>query len=135
MKSRTSTCRINGDAAISMYLHAISTVKLLTPHAEAALASRTKKGDKEAREQLIKANLGLVVEIARDHEGLSLPLLDLVSEGNLGLIEAVERFDPVRPGKLATSASWWIKRSITRALANQSQTIPLTAPKCLSVLI
>jgi RNA polymerase primary sigma factor len=118
MKSKTSTCRRNGDAAISLYLHAISKVKLLTPQAEAALASRTKRGDKEAREKLIKANLGLVVKIARHHEGLSLPLLDLVSEGNLGLIEAVERFDPARAGKLATSASWWIKHSITRALAS-----------------
>jgi RNA polymerase primary sigma factor len=106
-----------------LYLYAISTVKLLTPHAEGALVNRTKKGDKEAREKLIKANLGLVVEIARVHEGLGLPLLDLVSEGNLGLIEAVDRFDRARAGKLATSASWWIKRSITRALANQSQTI------------
>ena len=131
MKSKASTCRRNGDAAISLYLHAISKVKPLTPQAEAALASRTKKGDQEAREKLIKAHLGLVVKIARDHEGLSLPLLDLVSEGNLGLIEAVDRFDPAGAGKLATSASWWIKRSITRALANQSP----TAPNRLGVLI
>ena len=108
MKSKASTGRLNGDTVVSLYLHAISKVKLLTPQAEAALANRTKKGDKEAREKLIKANLGLVVEIAREHEGLSLPLLDLVSEGNLGLVEAVERFDPAKAGKLASSASWWI---------------------------
>ena len=135
MKPKTSTCRRNGDAAISIYLHAISKVKLLTPQAEAALASRARKGDQEAREELIKANLGLVVKIARDHEGLSLPLLDLVSEGNLGLIESVERYDPARAEKLATSASWWIKRSITRALASQAPTTPPTAPNSLSVII
>lgn len=128
MKFKSSTSRTNGDAAIRLYLQAISRVKPLTPHAEAALASHAKKGDPEAREKLIKANLGLVVKIARDHEGLSLPLLDLVSEGNLGLIESVERYDPARAGKLATRASWWIKRSITRALANQSQIHPPTLP-------
>jgi RNA polymerase primary sigma factor len=127
MKSKTSPCRLNGDAVISLYLHAISRVKPLTSHAEAALVSRTRKGDPEARKELIKANLGLVVKIARDHQGLRLPLLDLVSEGNLGLIEAVKRFDPSGAGKLATSASWWIKRSITRALAKQSPTTPPTA--------
>ena len=111
-----------------LYLHAISKVKPLTPHAEAALASRNKKGDQEARKELIKSHLGLVVKIARDHADLSLPLLDLVSEGNLGLIEAVERFDPARAGKLATSASRWIKRSISRVLANQSQTDPPRLP-------
>jgi RNA polymerase primary sigma factor len=125
----------DGDAALKLYLRGISAVKPLTPQAETALASRAKKGDKEAREKLIKANLGLVVRIACDHEGLSLPLLDLVSEGNLGLIEAVERFDPARADKLTTSASWWIKRSITRALANQSRTIPPMAPDCLSVIV
>jgi RNA polymerase primary sigma factor len=128
MKSKASTCRLNGDTAISRYLQTISKVKPLTPQAEAALASRTRRGDQEAREKLIKANLGLVVKIAREHEGLSLPLLDLVSEGNLGLIEAVERFDPARAGKLATSSSWWIKRSITRALASQSRTNPRRLP-------
>jgi RNA polymerase primary sigma factor len=117
-----------GDAAIKLYLQAISNVEPLTPHAETTLAGQTKKGDKEARQKLIKANLGLVVKIAREHEGLSLPLLDLVSEGNIGLMEAVERFDPAKAGDLATSASWWIKRSITRAIAHQPQTIPLMVP-------
>ena len=115
----------DGGAAIRLYLREISEVKLLTPQAELALASRIKRGDKKAREEIIKANLGLVVKIARDHGGLGLPLLDLVSEGNIGLINAVERFNPAKAGKLATCASRWIKRSITRALAKQAQT---TAP-------
>jgi RNA polymerase primary sigma factor len=106
-----------------VYLHAISKVKVLTRQAETALATRTKNGDNKAREEIIRAHLGLVVKIARDHEGLGLPLLDLVSEGNIGLIKAVAQFDPAKAGRLATSASRWIKRSITRALADQAQTM------------
>ena len=113
-----------GDAALELYLREISKLKLLTPQVEIALATRLKQGDQKAREKLIKANLGLVVKIAREHEGLGLPLLDLISEGNIGLLKAVGRFDPAKKGELATCASWWIKRSITRALANHSQTIP-----------
>jgi RNA polymerase primary sigma factor len=74
---------------------------------------------------MIKANLRLVVKIARDYEGIGLPLLDLISEGNIGLMKAVERFDPKKGGKLSTYGSWWIKQSIKRALANQSKTIRL----------
>ncbi len=100
-------------------------MKLLTPQEEIELAARIKKGDKKAREQMIKANLRLVVKIARDYEGIGLPLLDLISEGNIGLMKAVERFDPAKGGKLSTYGSWWIKQSIKRALANQSKTIRL----------
>jgi RNA polymerase primary sigma factor len=74
---------------------------------------------------MIKANLRLVVKIARDYEGIGLPLLDLISEGNIGLMKAIERFDPAKGGKLSTYGSWWIKQSIKRALANQSKTIRL----------
>ena len=74
---------------------------------------------------MIKANLRLVVKIAHDYEGFGLPLLDLISEGNIGLMKAVERFDPSKGGKLSTYGSWWIKQSIKRALANQSKTIRL----------
>jgi RNA polymerase primary sigma factor len=115
----------DGDTAIKLYLREIGLVKLLTPEEEIQLAARIKKGDKKAREQMIKANLRLVVKIARDYEGIGLPLLDLISEGNIGLMKAVERFDPAKGGKLSTYGSWWIKQSIKRALANQSKTIRL----------
>src|SRR3974390_1548146 len=115
----------DGDTAIKLYLREIGQVKLLTPQEEIDLAARIKKGDKKAREQMIKANLRLVVKIARDYEGIGLPLLDLISEGNIGLMKAVERFDPSKGGKLSTYGSWWIKQSIKRALANQSKTIRL----------
>ena len=115
----------DGDTAIKLYLREIGQVKLLTPQEEIELAAKIKKGDKKAREQMIKANLRLVVKIARDYEGIGLPLLDLISEGNIGLMKAVERFDPSKGGKLSTYGSWWIKQSIKRALANQSKTIRL----------
>jgi RNA polymerase primary sigma factor len=115
----------DGDTAIKLYLREIGQVKLLTPQEEIELAAKIKKGDKRAREQMIKANLRLVVKIARDYEGIGLPLLDLISEGNIGLMKAVERFDPAKGGKLSTYGSWWIKQSIKRALANQSKTIRL----------
>jgi RNA polymerase primary sigma factor len=122
---RQETERYNGDTAIKLYLREIGQVKLLTPQEEIELAARIKKGDKKAREQMIKANLRLVVKIARDYEGIGLPLLDLISEGNIGLMKAVERFDPKKGGKLSTYGSWWIKQAIKRALANQSKTIRL----------
>ena len=117
--------RYDSDTAIKLYLREIGQVKLLTPQEEIKLAARIKRGDKKAREQMIKANLRLVVKIARDYEGIGLPLLDLISEGNIGLMKAVERFDPKKGGKLSTYGSWWIKQSIKRALANQSKTIRL----------
>jgi RNA polymerase primary sigma factor len=98
---------------------------LLTPQEEVQLAARIKRGDKKAREHMIRANLRLVVKIAREYEGLGLPLLDLINEGNMGLMKAVERFDPAKGGKLSTYSSWWIKQSIRRALANQGKTIRL----------
>jgi RNA polymerase primary sigma factor len=115
----------DADTAIKLYLREIGQVKLLTPQEEIQLAARIKRGDKKAREHMIKANLRLVVKIARDYEGIGLPLLDLISEGNIGLMKAVERFDPSKGGKLSTYGSWWIKQSIKRALANQSKTIRL----------
>ena len=115
----------DGDTAFKLYLREIGQVQLLTPDEEIELAARIKKGDKKAREQMIKANLRLVVKIAHDYEGFGLPLLDLISEGNIGLMKAVERFDPSKGGKLSTYGSWWIKQSIKRALANQSKTIRL----------
>jgi RNA polymerase primary sigma factor len=111
--------------ALQLYLREIGQVKLLTPKEEIVLARRIKRGDAQAREHMIKANLRLVVKIARDYDGLGLPLLDLINEGNIGLIKGVERFDPRKGAKLSTYAAWWIKQSIKRALANQSKTIRL----------
>src|SRR5437870_10549888 len=110
---------------IKIYLREIGQVKLLTPQDEIDLAAKIKRGDKKARAQMIKANLRLVVKIAHDYSNLGLPLLDLISEGNIGLMKAVERFDPQKGGKLSTYAAWWIKQSIKRALANQAKTIRL----------
>jgi RNA polymerase primary sigma factor len=111
--------------ALQLYLREIGQVQLLTPKEEIVLARRIKRGDKAAREHMIKANLRLVVKIAHDYDGLGLPLLDLINEGNIGLMKGVERFDPKKGAKLSTYASWWIKQSILRALANQSKTIRL----------
>ena len=111
------------DNAFGLYLREIGREKLLTPEEEIRLAARIKRGDKAARERMITANLRLVVRLASDYANLGLPLLDLVSEGNIGLMKAVERFDPQKGGKLSTYAAWWIKQSIKRALANQGRTI------------
>jgi RNA polymerase primary sigma factor len=110
---------------IKIYLREIGQIPLLTPKDEVRLAARIKKGDKQARAQMIKATLRLVVKIAHDYSNFGLPLLDLISEGNIGLMKAVERFDPKKGGKLSTYAAWWIKQSIKRALANQAKTIRL----------
>src|SRR3990172_4468843 len=110
---------------IKIYLREIGKIKLLTPQDEIDLAAKIKKGDRQARFKMIKANLRLVVKIAHDYSNLGLPLLDLISEGNIGLMKAVERFDPKKGGKLSTYAAWWIKQSIKRALANQAKTIRL----------
>ena len=100
---------------------------LLSPDQETELGRRIQDGDAAARERMINANLRLVVTIARDYINLGLPLVDLISEGNIGLMEAVDRFDPEKGVKLSTYAIWWIKRAIKNALANQSKTIRLPA--------
>jgi len=110
---------------IKHYLGKIGKIPLLTREQEVTLASLIKKGDLAARELMIKSNLRLVVKIAYDYKNFGLPVMDLISEGNIGLIKAVERFDPEKGGKLSTYAAWWIKQSIKRALANQSKTIRL----------
>jgi len=111
------------DSGLKRYLQEIGQFSLLTPQQEIELAGKIKKGDAAARERMINANLRLVVTIARDYANLGLPLLDLISEGNMGLTKAVERFDPTKGAKLSTYAMWWIKQSLKRALANQSKTI------------
>jgi RNA polymerase primary sigma factor len=112
-------------SSLQLYLQEIGRTPLLTIQEEITLARRIRRGDKAARDHMITANLRLVVKIAMDYKDFGLPLLDLISEGNIGLIKAVERFDPRKGGKLSTYAAWWIKQSIKRALANQSKTIRL----------
>jgi RNA polymerase primary sigma factor len=113
------------DTSMGIYLRDISKTELLTPAEEVELAAKIKRGDGKARAHMIKANLRLVVKIAKDYSTYGLPLADLVSEGNIGLMKAVARFDPTKGAKLSTYASWWIKQSIKRALADQSKTIRL----------
>jgi RNA polymerase primary sigma factor len=113
------------DTALNKYLREIGRFPLLTLRQEIELAKKINKGDAKAREQMINSNLRLVVTIAHDYANLGLPLLDLISEGNIGLTKAVERFDPAKGAKLSTYAMWWIKQAIKRALAEQSKTIRL----------
>ena len=113
------------DIGLNRYLREIGRFPLLTPQQEIELAAKIKKGDPEARERMINSNLRLVVTIARDYANLGLPLLDLISEGNIGLTKAVERYDPAQGAKLSTYAMWWIKQSIKRALVNQGAVIRL----------
>jgi RNA polymerase primary sigma factor len=113
------------NSGLILYLQEVGQTPLLTPQEEIQLAKRIKRGDAKAREQMIKANLRLVVKIARGYENYGLPLLDLINEGNIGLMKGVERFDPAKGAKFSTYGAWWIKQSIRRALANQSKTIRL----------
>jgi RNA polymerase primary sigma factor len=113
------------NSAYSLYLKEVAKTKLLTPEEERQLAARIKKGDEQAVEQMVKANLRLVIKIAHDYEHYGVPLLDLINEGNIGLMKAVKRFDPSKGGKLSTYGAWWIKQSIKRALSDQSKTIRL----------
>jgi RNA polymerase primary sigma factor len=115
------------DCALNSYLRKVGQVRLLTLNEEIELGRRIQNGDAAARERMIYANLRLVVTIARDYVGLGLPLSDLISEGNIGLMEAVGRFDPEKGSKLSTYASWWINRAIQRALVSQTKTIRLPA--------
>ncbi|HET6474707.1 MAG TPA: sigma-70 family RNA polymerase sigma factor, partial [Thermoleophilia bacterium] len=108
---------------VRMYLKEIGKVPLLTAEEEVSLAKRIERHDMEAKRQLIEANLRLVVSIARRHTGRGMSLLDLIQEGNLGLIRAVEKFDYKRGFKFSTYATWWIRQAITRALADQARTI------------
>jgi DNA-directed RNA polymerase sigma subunit (sigma70/sigma32) len=111
----------NGDRAIKLYLREIGKVKPLLPREEMEMVARTKKGDRKARERLIKANLRRVVEISRQYENIGLSLLDLISEGNIGLLKAVGRFEAANGTRFSTCSTWWIKQSIKRALAAQQE--------------
>ena len=112
-------------SAVRIYFREIGQFGRITPEEEIRLAKRIQSGDAAALQEMILANLRFVVKIALGYEGLGLPLLDLINEGNIGLMKAVERFDPAKGAKLSTYSSWWIKQSIKRGLANQGKTIRL----------
>ncbi len=114
---------IGTEDPVRMYLKEIGTVPLLTSEEELTLAKRKAEGDEYAKERLIEANLRLVVSIAKRYTGRGMSFLDLVQEGNLGLIKGVEKFDYTKGYKLSTYATWWIRQSVTRALADQARTI------------
>lgn len=111
--------------ALSLYMRSVGEVSLLTPAEEKKLAARIRRGDEKSREHLIRANLRFVIKIAREYEHLGMPLLDLINEGNIGLMLAVDRFDPRKGAKLTTYSALWIRQSIRRALASQGKTIRL----------
>ena len=114
---------IGTEDPVRMYLKEIGTVPLLSADEELRLAKRKAEGDEAAKERLIEANLRLVVSIAKRYTGRGMSFLDLVQEGNLGLIKGVEKFDYTKGYKLSTYATWWIRQSVTRALADQARTI------------
>jgi RNA polymerase primary sigma factor len=119
--SRKETSKERNESILTLYMREIGHVKPLTRPEEIELAARIKQGDGEARDQMIKANLRLVAMIAKSYEGMGVPLLDLINEGNVGLMRAVERFDPGKGGKLSSYSAWWIRHAISLALANQSK--------------
>lgn len=112
-------------ANLGVYLSEIARIPLLTREEEQALARRVRAGDEAAKQRMIEANLRLVVQIARRYLNRGLPLPDLIEEGNLGLLRAVEKFEPERGTRFSTYATWWIRQAVTRALANQARTIRL----------
>ena len=112
-----------GVDSLRQYLHAIGRVELLTAEQEVELARRIERGDIEAKRQMVEANLRLVVSIAKGYVGRGLSFLDLIQEGSLGLIRAVEKFDHRRGFKFSTYATWWIRQAVTRAIADKSRTI------------
>ncbi|MEI6422784.1 MAG: sigma-70 family RNA polymerase sigma factor [Lentisphaerota bacterium] len=125
--SPDDTSSLSKNDTMKVYMQDIGQISLVTKDEEVELAAKIHGNDpklkEEARATLIKANLRLVVKIAHDFKGLGLPLLDLISEGNIGLMRAVEKFDPAKGAKFSSYAAWWIKQSMRRALANQSKTI------------
>lgn len=112
-----------GEDSVQLYLRAIGRIKLLSATEEIELARRIQIGDELAKKRLVQANLRLVVSIAKKYQNRGLPFLDLIQEGNLGLIRAAEKFDPERGYKFSTYATWWVRQGITRSLADKSRTI------------
>ena len=123
--SASSAHAYGGDVIFHLYLREVGRVALLTRAEEIDLARRVQQGDDAAREQMIQANLRLVVRIASDFEGAGMPLLDLISEGNIGLMRAVEKYDPERGVKFSIYAGFWVRQAMRRGVANQSRTVRL----------
>ena len=113
--------------AVKLYLTEMGKVTLLTLEEEISLARKAQSGDQEARNKLVNANLRLAVSIAKKYKGCGLSLLDLIQEGNLGLIKAVDKYDYTKGYRFSTYASWWVKQAISRALANDGKAIRLPA--------
>lgn len=109
--------------ALKLYIKDIRDIPLLTPDQELKVARRVKRGDAQARRLMIRSNLRLVISIAKQYANYGVPLLDLIEEGNLGLMKAVSKFDPRRGFRFSTYAAWWIKQHVTRALADQGKTV------------
>lgn len=122
-ESDLAAAKARGEDSVQLYLRSIGRIKLLSATEEIELARRIGKGDEIAKKRLVQANLRLVVSVAKKYQGRGLPFLDLIQEGNLGLIRAAEKFDPERGYKFSTYATWWIRQGITRALADKSRTI------------
>ena len=123
MQDMSFVDNLNVDDPVKMFLKEIGKIRLLTYEEENILAERMLKGDKEAKKQLIESNLRLVVSIAKKYIGRGMNFLDLIQEGNLGLIKAVDKFDQTKGYKFSTYATWWIRQAITRAIAGQARTI------------
>ena len=111
------------DDSVRLYLREIGKIPLLTPEEEADLADRIVKGDRKAKNKMVESNMRLVVSIAKRYGGRGLDFLDLIQEGNTGLLRAVEKFDPAKGFKFSTYATWWVRQAITRAIADQARTI------------
>ena len=123
MEALTNLENVSADDPVRIYLKEIGSYPLLTPEREHDLAVRCKNGDMAAKQELVECNLRLVVSIAKRYTGRGMNFLDLIQEGNIGLMRGVEKFEPDRGFKLSTYATWWIRQSIARALADQSRTI------------
>jgi RNA polymerase primary sigma factor len=123
LNADTSYLEDISDDSVRLYLREIGKIPLLTPEEELELARKVKAGSKKAKDQMAEANMRLVVSIAKRYVGRGLDLLDLIQEGNTGLLRAVEKFDPDRGFKFSTYATWWIRQAITRAIADQARTI------------
>ena len=125
MSKTTKTSSRDSSRTLSRYLEEISHFSPLSPEKEIELARRIKNGDRQAAKELAEANLRFVVSVAKDYQGQGLPLMDLINEGNLGLLKAVERFDETRGFKFISYAVWWIRQSILQALSEQSRLVRL----------